>query len=172
MENIIKILKVGSNHMHRTSAQPRLGIVASTNPDTATVKVLLQPESVLTGWLPVATFWTGAGWGLWCPPTPGDQVLVIPQEGDPDSGVVVGALFSSSARPPHCDVGEIILTHKSGTSLSLLNSGVVSITGNLHVAGDIFDSEGSISRLRGNYDAHTHRDSQGGVTSVPTPQDQ
>ncbi len=38
--------------------------------------------------------------------------------------------------------------------------------GDLHVAGDVYDAAGSLSRLRGHYDAHIHTDSRGGTTSV------
>jgi hypothetical protein len=43
--------------------------------------------------------------------------------------------------------------------------------GDLHVAGDVYDQQGSLSRLRGHYDAHTHNDSRGGRTTGPNPTD-
>src|SRR5271168_1075758 len=111
-----ELLDMLSSHFDRERgklAQPRLGIVASSDPRTATAKVLLQPEGVLTGWLPVLTQWVGSGWGISCPPGPGDQVLIIPQEGDPQHGLIIGRLYSDQVRPPDAEVGEITLSHQS-----------------------------------------------------------
>ena len=79
-------------------SQPRLATVTSVNPTAATVRVTLQPEGVLSGWLPVLSPWIGAGWGMYCPPSTGDQVLVIAQEGDAEHGIIIGRAFSDAAR--------------------------------------------------------------------------
>jgi len=155
-----------------SNGQPRMGVVTSSDPATGTAKVLIQPEGVLTGWLPILTQWSGAGWGIACPPSPGDQVLVVPQEGDTQHGVIVGRIYSNSVRPPESNIGEIVLKHQSGSSLRLLNSGIVRIDGDLHVTGDVYDMHGSISRLRSNYNNHVHLAAGGQSTSAPTPQDQ
>ena len=152
-------------------AQPRLAIVASTDRDTAMARVLLQPEDVLTGWLPILTLWSGAGWGMSCQPNPGDQVLVIPREGDAEHGVIVGAIFSSARRPPSTEPGEFLLRHQTGASIGLSNDGTIKINGDLKVSGDIYDSHGSLGRFRLDYNVHTHRTSNGSITSMPTPQD-
>jgi hypothetical protein len=47
----------------------------------------------------------------------------------------------------------------------------VQINGDLHVAGDVYDRQGSLSRLRSHYDSHTHIDSRNGQTTAPSPQD-
>jgi hypothetical protein len=155
----------------RSFAQPRMGTVTSSNPHTAMAKVLLQPEGVLTGWLPVLTQWAGSGWGMACPPSSGDQVLVIPQEGDAQHGLIVGRLYSNSVRPPQAEPGELSLSHQSGCSLRLLNSGIVIVEGNLHVSGDVYDAYGPLSKLRNDYNAHIHYTSGGQATSGPLPLD-
>jgi uncharacterized protein involved in type VI secretion and phage assembly len=152
-------------------AQPRLAIVTSSDALKSMAKVLLQPERVLTGWLPVLTQWAGSGWGMACPPVPGDQVLVLPQEGDAQHGLIVGRLFSNSARPPSSEPGELTLKHQSGCSIRLLNSGIVSIVGDLHVSGDIYDTHGSMSKLRNDYNVHIHYTSNGQNTSNAIPLD-
>jgi uncharacterized protein involved in type VI secretion and phage assembly len=170
MENFFDI--VGSRS-ERTPvfAQPRMGIVTSSNPQTGTAKVLIQPEGVLTGWLPVLTQWVGSGWGISCPPSPGDQVLIIPQEGDAQHGLIVGRLFSNSVRPPQAEAGEITITHQSGCSIRLVNSGIIMIEGDLHVSGDVYDTHGSLSKLRNDYNAHMHYTNNGQDTSAPLSQD-
>ncbi len=152
-------------------AQPRLGIVTSSDALASMAKVLLQPEGVLTGWLPVLTQWAGSGWGMACPPIPGDQVLVLPQEGDAQHGLIIGRLFSNSVRPPQSEPGELTLKHQSGCSIRFLNSGIVSVVGDLHVSGDIYDTHGSLSKLRSDYNVHIHHTSGGQVTSTAIPLD-
>jgi len=171
MDEFFDLLAVKSNGTRESFAQPRIGTVTSSNSQTATARVLLQPEGVLTGWLPVLTQWAGPGWGMMCPPCPGDQVLIIPQEGSAQHGLIVGRLYSNAVHPPRVESGEIAFSHRSGCSLRLLNSGVVAIAGDLHVSGDVYDAHGSVSRLRDDYNIHTHHTSNGQITSDPLPLD-
>lgn len=171
MERLLNALKLQAHSLDQTQSQPRFAIVASVDTTTATARVMLQPENVLTGWLPVLTAWTGSGWGMVCLPAPGDQVLVIGQEGDADNGVVVGSAYSSKRQPPAAPAGEFWLVHAKGSCLKLTNDGVVQIVGDLHVTGDVYDAHGPLSRLRTSYDAHTHIDSRGDRTSPPDQQD-
>jgi hypothetical protein len=145
--------------------------VTSVDPAAGTVRVQLQPEGVLTGWLPLLSPWVGAGWGLSCPPSPGDQVLILPQEGDAEHGVVAGRAWSQDAASPPTPVGELWLTHGSGSYVRLLNDGTIAMRGDLHVNGDVYDRHGSLAALRGHYNEHRHPDPQGGQTGPPTPQD-
>jgi hypothetical protein len=61
--------------------------------------------------------------------------------------------------------------HRSGSFIKLQNDGTIQMHGDLHVTGDVYDRQGSLSRLRGHYDAHTHTDSRGGTTTVASPAD-
>lgn len=148
--------------------QPRMGIVTSSNNRTASARVLLQPEGILTGWLPVLTHWAGNGWGMYAPLSPGDQVLIIAQEGDGEHGVIAGSLFSRAATPPAAEPGELVLFHKSGSSLRLVNSGRIVINGDLYVSGDVYDAHGPLSRLRNAYNQHSHVAPNGAATSLPS----
>ncbi len=100
MDDFFEVMATSPDGSRGSFAQPRMGTVTSSNSLTATAKVLLQPEGVLTGWLPVLTQWAGSGWGMTCPVSPGDQVLIIPQEGDAQHGLIVGRLYSNLVRPP------------------------------------------------------------------------
>ena len=167
MQRLLNALKAQAGALDQGAAQPRFAVVTSVDPSTATARVTLQPEGVLSGWLPVLTPWAGNGWGLVCLPSPGDQVLVVAQEGHSDHGVIVGAAFSATASPPAAPSGELWLVHQSGSFIKLVADGSIQIKGDLHVAGDVYDSEGSLNRLRQHYDAHTHP----GVSGPPSPQD-
>ncbi len=151
--------------------QPRFGVVSSVDPANGSVRVRLQPDGLVTGWLPVLSWWVGAGWGASCPPSPGDQVLVVPQEGDVTQGAVVARGWSEASPAPATPVGELWLTHRSGSYLRLLNDGTVSVRGDLHVEGDVFDRRGSLDRLRQHFNQHQHADPQGGLTDTAKPQD-
>ena len=167
MDRLLNALKAQAASLDRSLGQPRFGVVASVDPARYAARVSLQPEGVLTGWLPVLSAWTGAGWGAVCLPAPGDQVLVVPQEGDAEHGVIVGASYSDAARAPAAPAGELWLVHRSGAALQLCNDGTVHIAGDLHVAGDVYDKQGSLARLRGHYDTHTHPS----LASPPAQQD-
>lgn len=171
MERLLNALKLHAHALDQTQGRPRFATVASVDTASAAVRVMLQPENVLTGWLPVLSAWTGSGWGFVCLPSPGDQVFVIGQEDDAENGVVVGSAFSSKRSPPQAPAGELWLVHATGTSLRLTNQGIVQITGDLHVSGDVFDGHGPLSRLRATFNAHTHTDSRGGQTTIPNQQD-
>jgi phage baseplate assembly protein gpV len=171
MDRFINALKGEAGRLDQTQAQPRFGLVTSVDPVNATVRVMLQPESVLSGWLPLLSPWVGAGWGMSCPPAPGDQVFVLAQEGDAEHGVVVGRAFSNVANAPQAAAGELWLVHQSGSFLKLMNDGTVQVSGDLHVAGNVYDSHGSLAALRGHYDQHIHTDSRGGATSTASQQD-
>ena len=122
----------------------------------------------MSGWLPVMTAWAGSGWGMVSLPLPGAQVILMPREGRLDNGVVIGSVYSNYTRPPATSPGELILTHQSGSSLHFTNSGFISITGDLHVTGNIYDAHGSLAQLRGIYDGHNHFINGGNPTSGPS----
>jgi phage baseplate assembly protein gpV len=164
MQRLLNALKAHAAGLDAAFAQPRFGLISSFDPSTYTARVLFQPEGVLSGWLPILTAWGGSGWGLVCPPTPGQQVLVVAQEGEAEHGVILGAAFSQTNQPPDAPAGEFWLIHASGTFLKLLTDGSIAgnatqfnltgnvtitgnatISGNLSVSGTITDASGSVS---------------------------
>ena len=171
MDRLLNALKAQSGAQDATAGQTRFGVVTSVDPDAGTVRVTLQPEGVLSGWLPLLSPWVGAGWGMSCPPSPGDQVMVLPQEGDAEHGLVVARAWSKGAAAPATPVGELWLTHKSGSFIRLLNDGTVAVRGDLHVDGDVYDRHGSLAQLRDHYNGHRHGDPQGGTTTLPDEKD-
>jgi hypothetical protein len=174
MDGFFNQLKAQSAQQDQGWAQPRLAMVSSVDPATATARVMIQPEGVLSGWLPIASAWVGAGWGLACLPAPGDQVVVIWQEGNAEHGIVVARLWSNVAAPPAAPVGEFWVVHRSGSFLKLCNDGSIQSsagtwthTGDLVVTGNVSDYHGSLAQLRGHYNEHVHPPSD----TPPTPAD-
>ena len=169
--------------------QNRFGTVQSVDPVLHLAKVLLQPEEVLTGWLPIVTTTAGAGWGITAALTAGQQVFVAADSGDGQHGVILGAVHSSAAMPgvaysnttetgdgTPAQPGEILLRHASGACLRLCADGTVyiqgdvNIRGNLHVEGDLSDRTGMLNGLRQHYNTHRHS-APGGTTGFPYSQD-
>ncbi len=113
----------------------RIGIVSAYDPDQYAAKVRLQPEptdqpegSAETGWLPVLSLWGGDGWGDFAPPTPGDVVMVLFQEGGREAGIVLGRFFSLLTRPLPAPSGERWIVHQSGAFVKLTNDGKITLT--------------------------------------------
>ena len=171
IERLSNAIKSHAASLDQSAGQIKFGTVTSVNSQNATVRVLIQPDGVLSGWLPVLSQWVGSGWGMVCSPSPGDQVLLVPQEGDVEQGIVIGRSFSNKQMPPVVPIGEFWLKHQSGSSLSLCNDGTIRINGDLHVEGDIYDRHGSLLGLRTHYNSHTHSTSSNGTTSPPSPLD-
>lgn len=175
MDSFLNVLKAQSSALDQSAGQPRLGVVSSVDPSGYTARVLLQPEGVLSGWLPVLSSWIGAGWGLACPPSPGDQVLVLPQEGDAEHGIIVGRLWSATQAPPAAPSGELWLVHKSGSFVKLVNDGSVVgsatawvLTGDVHVTGNVVVS-GDVVAGGISLDSHLHGGVKAGSDNTQGP---
>jgi phage baseplate assembly protein gpV len=178
MDRFWNSVKAKAGGLDGLAGVARFGLVSSFDSAAYSARVLLQPENVLTGWLPIISAWVGAGWGMAAPLAPGDQVLVIAQEADAEHGVVLGCVWSAIDKPMGTPSGELWLQHQTGSFLKLLNDGTialkastVNVTGNLVVTGDISDqnnAHGTIAALRDAYDTHNHADPQGGVTGLPS----
>jgi phage baseplate assembly protein V len=106
-------------------SQTRFGVVDGVDPAAHAVRVKMQPEGALTGWLPVMALSVGAGWGLHALPAIGAQVVVGFQEGSAEAGVVLGALYSRKQPPPATPAGAIWLTSENGARLQLNADGTV-----------------------------------------------
>ena len=104
-----------------------VGEVETYNPNNYTARVWLQPEGILTGYLPIKSMWLGSGWGMFSPPSSGDLVAVAFEGGDIESGMILGGLNSSQQAPLSVNSGEFWLVHQSGASVKLTNSGAVSL---------------------------------------------
>src|SRR5262249_44512310 len=81
------------------TAVPRKGIVQSFDPVNYLAKVELQPEGVLTGWLEINVL-TSGGMAVLAPPSLGQQVTVIFDNGDHENGIIMGSTFSAEDMPP------------------------------------------------------------------------
>ena len=154
MKHLLNQLKSTAQQATQGRANTRHGTISSYDPGAYAVKVMLQPDNVETGWLPLKSIFIGNGWGIFCPPSIGDAVEIDYQEGDNEVGSIGMRFFNDQDRPLPCPSGEFWLVHKSGASvkstnngmltlsdpsgtvLQLSNDGNVRITGNLIVSGN------------------------------------
>jgi len=81
-QRLVNMIKGHAGAMDSNAVQPRWATVESVDPDSHLVKVKIQPEDVLTDWIPVMSQATGPTWGLVWLPKPSQQVLVIFENGD------------------------------------------------------------------------------------------
>lgn len=128
MNNLLAVMRMQSLLAGNGRAVTRSGIVDSYDPGAYAARVRIQPEDVITGWLPILSPWVGNSWGLFAPPTIGDLVEVCYSEDDTDVGYLAQRFFSDADRPLPCPSGEFWLVHKSGSMLKFLNNGDVQVT--------------------------------------------
>lgn len=171
---IINFIKGNMGEMLAQQPKSRCGIIQSFDPSTYSARVLVQPEGNLSGWLPVLTQWVGNGWGLFAPPSPGDQVRLVPQEASAQDYVIIGGMFSLVDKPLPAPSGEFWLVHQNGQFIKLLNDGSISSSGTWNHEGD-FHATGAVIAgfgAGGQVGLQTHIHSQGndsaGDGEVPT----
>lgn len=130
-EGVRNVMRGEAERSARQVAKTRMGLVDGVN-EKHLVRVRLQPEDVLTGWLPVEALSVGPGWrSHWLPPV-GAQVKVEFQEGSNESGIVTGCIYDEAHPAPEgVPVGAAWLVHENARiklnadgSLDLLSSAI------------------------------------------------
>jgi phage baseplate assembly protein V len=122
----------------------RVGSITSYDPNTFTAKVMLQPDSALTGWTQINSPWVGNGWGMFAAPNIGDQVDVLYTNGDINAGVIACRSFNQNNQPLPVPAGEFWLVHKLLQSLKLTNDGKLALTDG-HGATITMNGDGTIT---------------------------
>ncbi len=108
-------------------ATSRVGLITSFDPGAWAVRVALQPDGFLSGWLPLASPWIGNGWGMLAAPNVGDMVAVHFFGGDLEAGFVESRFFNDVDRPLPVQAGEFWLVHASGATIKLGGDGAVQL---------------------------------------------
>ncbi|WP_143461665.1 phage baseplate assembly protein V [Leptospirillum ferriphilum] len=115
---------------------PRFGVIKNYDPNTYRAKVQVEPEGILTGWLPISSEYVGNGFGIFVGPAPGDTVVCQFIDGDFGMGVIgSGKIFLPTMPPVPCPSGQVMLIHQSGTYFKLLTAGDLDgyVAGNLNL---------------------------------------
>lgn len=127
MRVIANAMRLQAQRALASVVSSRIGQIKSYDPSTFTARVQLQPDSIMTGWLPVASPWIGNGWGLFAAPNIDDMVAVEYINGDLEAGTVVGRFWNLEDLPLPVPSGEFWLVHKKGASFKLKNDGSLTI---------------------------------------------
>jgi hypothetical protein len=200
MSRIKNIMRGETLRANSILSLPVRATISTYDPDTYSAKVFIQPDGDETGFLPIGSSWVGNLWGMFCPPSQGDEVDVHFQEGGKNAAYISLRFFGNKARPLPVPSGELWFIHSSGSKWKMLNDGTVivedsigsaftlngdgtatlsadlTIVGRLIVKDDISDlngASGTLAEFRDIYDEHTHGGIQGGSgnTAVPNQQD-
>ena len=139
MQQLLNVMRAQSKMADNGRAQTRFGLVSSYDPANYSAKVILQPDGLETGWLPVLSMWVGNGWGLFAPPSVGDMVEVGFIQDDSEAGFVNLRGFNDTDRPLTVTSGEFWLQHKNGAFFKLLNNGSATLN----------DGHGAVITLNG-----------------------
>jgi phage baseplate assembly protein V len=128
------------NHMRQEAqrtvadvSMPRAGVVTNYDPTRYCARVQIQPEEILTGYLPITSMWVGNGWGMYSPPSIGEVVDVHFHQGGKEAAYIVGRFYSAQTKPVPVQSGEFWLVHQTGSTLKLANDGSVTVSANTNM---------------------------------------
>jgi phage baseplate assembly protein gpV len=114
------------------------GTITSRQLNPPSVKVMIQPHNIETGWIPVGVPYGGNGFGFLAIPPDGQAVKVIFDMGDINNATVVCDVYNDIDVPPTLNnVDDVVLVHKSGSQLYFHANGDVDLhaAGNLNLSG-------------------------------------
>ncbi len=173
MQAILNAMRQQAKLTNDRVATVRHGIISSYDHVNYCAKVILQPDGTETGWLPIKSIWSGNGWGLFAPVTPGDVVEVGFQEGSKEVGSIGERFFNDGIRPLDVQSGEFWLIHKNGSFLKLTNDGKLLLNTTVELdAGNLANALHTLvtDAFMSVYNGHTHPLPGGGNTTAPTQQ--
>lgn len=128
----------------------RYGKATAWDPDTHMVKMMLKPENVESGWVPVHTMSAGSGYGHMTGimtgdgMTTGEQLEMTHQEGEFEAGAVAARAHSTQATPPKLESGEQLFLAPFKQFIKLAKDGSISIT-DAGGASIVLDGKGNIT---------------------------
>lgn len=97
--------------------------------DHAAARVRIRTGEVITDWLPWLTPRAGTT-ATWCPPTVGEQVLLLAPSGELAAALVLPALYSNAHPAPSASPDEHVTTYPDGARIAYNHaSGALTVTG-------------------------------------------
>ncbi len=173
--------KLHAAQLDKQSAETRHGIIVSYDPVNSAVKVIVQPEGTVTGWIEVGHVAAGSTMFM-VGPMPGDQVILQPQEGDGDHWTISHRVFSTVQMPPTMpstkepiQAGEVgAYQTTTGNYFHMANNGTIysagtwQHTGNLNVTGEVTRGFGTSDMATLGQHIHNQPADSAGDTEQPT----
>ncbi|MEZ2600752.1 phage baseplate assembly protein V [Kluyvera intermedia] len=159
------------NIMEVQISPPRCRVTFGTDPITGVVHQ--------SAWLRMAGL-ADDGVSVQALPAVGASVMVLSPGGDISGGTVFPAGFTDDRPPPSDNASDYVIRFGNGavvsysTTANILNAslpdgGVVKITGDLDVDGEVRDKNGTMQEIRDTHNSHDHNENGdgGGVTDPP-----
>lgn len=180
IEGFMNQVRRAASEAGQSQATTRHGTISSYDPDNYAVRVELQPDGTLTGWIPLKAIWAGNGWGAFFAPAIGTAVEIDFQEADGGVGSAGLSFFNDVERPLSVPSGEFWLVHESGASVKLTNDGALALAdgagATIALAGGLITSTGNWTHS-GTFAAngielttHVHGDVQTGSDNTGAPE--
>ena len=173
MDNMVRALRLHSAIRAGSDGQARHAIVTAVDPGQHAVKLMIQPEGLVSGWLPDPGL-ACAGLRIACPCEVGTQVLIVPVEGDAEHPMIVARLFDvvhtapvSPATGQPVQPGEVGIFLQGGTYLHL-TSAAIYLQGKLVLDGSI-EATGDVTAAGISVVNHVHGGVAAGIDQTSTP---
>lgn len=155
----------------------QVGTIAEADYAKARVRVLVG--GLTSAWLPWMASRAG-GDRSWSAPEVGEQVLVACPDGDPASGVVLGAIYQQDYAAPAASADVQRTEYGDGTvveydraahrlTVALAEGGTVEIAGDVQIAGDVHVT-GDVVAGTISLKTHTHGGVDPGLGNTGLPQ--
>lgn len=154
MDMMRNAMRLEADRAMARRTMPRMGIIVNYDPNRYAARVLLQPEGIMTGYLPITSPWIGNQFGMYAPPNINDVVEVHFQQGGKEAGFIVNRFYSTQTKPLPVTSGEMWLVHQSGSFIKMTNAGDIIISANrdlINHAGRnyLFDANGQGQKWNG-----------------------
>ena len=122
---MIETIKRVVADMLNMQARTQYGTITGYDPATYTVKVLLQPEGVETGWIALTAPWSGDGLGAVFGPMIGTACRVDFAGGVAEAAIAGGRIFDANNPPPVVQSGQGAIVDKAGSYARFNGDGTV-----------------------------------------------
>lgn len=144
MEGILNVVRREAQRTVDRATTWAVGTIDSYDKATHSAKVKLQPEGVLSGWLPLNSLAVGNSFGIHAAPKVGDPVLVHFHEADREAGIILGRFFTDKHPAVPVEEGEYLLQHEKKTKVFFKQDGTLRIQYEDKNTEIQFDADGQV----------------------------
>ncbi len=124
---MIETIKRVVADMLNMQAKTQYCTITAYDPDTYTVKVVLQPDGVETGWIPLGAAWVGANLGAVFGPPIGTDCRIDFVGGVPEASLAGARFFNANNPPPVVQSGQGAIVDGAGSYVRLNNDGTITL---------------------------------------------
>ncbi len=130
---MIELIKRVVAEVLNLQAKTQFGLVSSYDPATYSIKALLQPENVETGWIPLAAAWAGNNLGAVFGPPLGTACRIDYVNGSPEAALAGARFFDINHVPPTVQSGQAAIVDAAGSYVRLNGDGTITLSANTSI---------------------------------------